>query len=731
MKRVICYVPIFAIAMASLVSGCVDQDKDFYDGTSRTSNPMGDDFVAPDNFDWSAVTTSKVTVNANDEFNGQYFYVIEIYSANPILFPQTTQLLGKGAAKASAPYSSEIVCPKGVDNIYIKQIDPRGRAIVKTTPFSSTINFSFASHVSTVKATTRNNIATRADVDMPKYDKIPDDATEVKGSAHNDWFKDGKNYKITGNYNGGIYHSGTSTTCKLFISGTWTVPANAENWTSTFNTGIEVIIMPGGKIICNNSGLEFNGKAKLIIMPNGVLECQSLYATNTVEYYNSGSISVKDFIKMDSGSQIFNNCLITAQNLFNCDGAIINMNQGTIIANKFQFNNATVNLNNGSMLKGEEIHNISKNNYSNSENNRSLIKAAIIGYGWGGANYKGNITIETDNIKKINGNSLTGFDEWEQQHQMSSYYKTDSKINETGYDQSNVVIASCSGIENEGNEGHEPSNPDFPIIMEDNQNYTYLFEDQWPLYGDYDLNDIVLNLNKRKIDIAKNGKVEEAELEFELRAVGALNNIAAAIMLDHVPASAITSEVEIEDFEDSQSIFNLTDKNIEAKQSNVVIPLFGNAHKLMGQSINTFVNTISGSPNNVNKYPKIEITIKFDTPTLSPEVFNVNNLNLFIITDQSAQRKEIHIAGFQPTALASTSMFGKNDDGSVNGKYYVSKENLAWAFMVPQQFKWTLEKNNIKDAYSKFKTWVTSGGKEEPNWWNTFDHNKTFQNNKN
>ena len=72
-----------------------------------------------------------------------------------------------------------------------------------------------------------------------------------------------------------------------------------------------------------------------------------------------------------------------------------------------------------------------------------------------------------------------------------------------------------------GNEGGDPEDPKFPIIMDDNRNYAYLFEDQWPLYGDYDMNDLVLIIKERKISINKSNKAEEFTLSLDLSAAGA------------------------------------------------------------------------------------------------------------------------------------------------------------------------------------------------------------------
>ena len=130
----------------------------------------------------------------------------------------------------------------------------------------------------------------------------------------------------------------------------------------------------------------------------------------------------------------------------------------------------------------------------------------------------------------------------------------------------------------------------------------------------------------------------------------------------------------------------------------------------------------------------INFTLRFDQASApSSDALNINKLNLFIITDRGSKRKEIHVAGYQPTKLANTELFGGNNDASsVNGKkYYISKDNLAWGIIVPTQFKWPLEYTKIQNAYKQFAGWVTSGGVNNTKWWNDFDNTKVFQTNKN
>ena len=104
---------------------------------------------------------------------------------------------------------------------------------------------------------------------------------------------------------------------------------------------------------------------------------------------------------------------------------------------------------------------------------------------------------------------------------------------------------------------------------------------------------------------------------------------------------------------------------------------------------------------------------------LRDEVYNINNVDFFIIigTDGESKRTEVHIPGITPTALGSTSLFGQGDDDSSAGDYYLSKDNLCWGFVVPAEFKWPVERANIKDVYPGFAGWVKSGGTSDTGWY--------------
>lgn len=776
--------PIVAIAIASTLSGCVDSEKDLYNPSYQTGNPMGDGFAAPDGFDWSTTTTKTVSVEVKDEFDGQYYYTVDIYNENP-LYTESATKLASGVAKKGSNYVVALDLLKSQQGIYVKQTDPKGRVAVYMFDVPEenekiTCKLYYSNTQSRALAT--RGAATRAtSFEKPDYTSIPSDAIEVSEVTNN--LLPNTSYKITKDYNGTFQFWGNKKNeiTKVFVDANWTIPSKF-----TFQNGIEIIVMGNGKIESSNS-LEFVNNSVLTIMDNGSVNANILNFTNggLATLRNWGNLTVKTNVHLSSGATYYNNGTFTS-NYFrlNSNSTLINDNKiivnekfdlpsnytlenngeirgknmetngpnGTFTNNnivvftdiKFNINTITNNchleatntlkigectmtnnqgyvkasiieilkgktfLNNGSMM--EATNKIISNEapiYGKGEN-ASLIKSPVITQGY--YNYMlfdGNIALEYDDI--------------------DIKHKLDNGAYIAKMGESKVFIEVCTGIKNGGNGGTDPTDPNFPIITTDTQNYAYMFEDQWPLYGDYDMNDIVLIIKEKKIYANKDNKVERVDFSLDLSAAGATKGIGAAIMLDAVPANSITQPVEFADNSLAQN-FNTNSNGIENGQDYAVIPLFDNAHSVMGsnryEQINTFANHASNtSPRNIS------FSIKFNNPTLTADAFKVSELNVFIIVDGNRNnRKEIHVVNYQPTKLANTDLFGGNNDGSSisDGKYYISNENLAWGIMVPTDIKWPLEYVNIKAAYSQFEKWVTTGGTENLEWWKNADSSKVF-----
>ncbi|WP_455960774.1 LruC domain-containing protein [Bacteroides bouchesdurhonensis] len=814
MRRFNLFAPIIAIAIVSALFSCVDSDKNFYDSSYRTPNPMGDEFVAPDGFDWSMTATTQVTVEVNDQFNGQFYYTVELYDNHPVISADA-HLLGKGVAKGDKPYVINITAEKTINTIYVKEITPTGFSTVKSADITDGIAIcSFKTTTSAIHrslATTRGLTIEEPNDEDPSLFPIKCPTENIFGNGNS--IKDGESYKVTSTTKN--IELKNNKNIKLYI----TEDINLEN-PLILSTGSSLFILPGIKVsatyqnngqknsfisIGKNASLIFNGDIKLdqdfkiynmgnisadtwmntnssffyngsegiatisgkisgenmesFILNAGTLKAKTAYISGNSHIMNRGKMDIEektvidcnngiwenegkwftyDFLISSQNQNAINKCKLVVTNEFQVSSAkLINDGGAYIQCKELYMDDATIELGVNSLLevteKAEFGYNVNNKGFkgTSSNTNKALLvmKKAIAKYPNNNdmIHYTGNIQI----VCSDHPNALV--DAWNKRWTMTN----GAEWGEEGKNTLSIPQTECNNGYG-GGISTDPKDPQFPIEVEDNHEYSYLFEDQWPLYGDYDMNDIVMTIKKRKLKLSKHdNKVEEFELEIELSAVGATKKIGAAIMFDGVLASDITEEVDFDDDDDDNTLiknFNLNNYNIEKGQKYAVVPLFDDAHKALGRDRYIQINTISGHSNNVKKTKTISFSIEFDKPTLSADAFNINKLNVFIITGgNGTNRREIHVAGYQPTQLADVSSFGGNDDASSisSKKYYLSKENLAWGIIVPTNFKWPLEYVNIKTAYNQFNDWVTSGGAGNKNWWNDWDKTKVFQTNKN
>ena len=118
MRRINLFASIIAIAIVSTLFSCVDSDKNFYDSSYRMPNPMGDDFVAPDGFNWSMTATTTVNVEADNE-DAQYYSLVEVLDANPFS-TSDYNVLAKGTAKPGQAFSQEVIYPQSITYLYTR-----------------------------------------------------------------------------------------------------------------------------------------------------------------------------------------------------------------------------------------------------------------------------------------------------------------------------------------------------------------------------------------------------------------------------------------------------------------------------------------------------------------------------------------------------------------------------------------------------------------------------------
>ena len=260
MKKTILLTSIIAIAIVRMLSSCVDSEKDLYDPSYQTANPMGDGFAAPDGFDWNMTTTSILSIEIDDELYNQ----IEILDANPFS-TSDYHILAKGVSKKGQAFSQEINYTEGTNYLYIRKTDSRSRVSISTWDVSKNKEI-------VGSRTTRVAKATTGSYNIPeKYPEETYDTTgaiELRGNTNwnqsNHHLEAGKSYIIKDKFNGEINHTSgylNGGRFTIFVEGEWTPSQNQIQ-------SADIIILKGGKINTDSF-------TSFLIADNSILTIQS------------------------------------------------------------------------------------------------------------------------------------------------------------------------------------------------------------------------------------------------------------------------------------------------------------------------------------------------------------------------------------------------------------------------------------------------------------------------
>ncbi|SHF40710.1 LruC domain-containing protein [Bacteroides luti] len=747
-----------------ILFGCKE---DYYDPYYKAPSPFTG---VPDDFDWSTISSIKLTVNVNDEYNGQYYYVVEVFNDNPVFNPDAT-LLAKGVAKQAEAYTSEINFPQALQTIYIRQTAPNGLQVVQERTIDATdLSVNFAGK-SSGSANTKV-FSPRAAAPTYSGDRTNANVIDLKSTSQT--LTSGKSYVITGGtYSGNIVFWGGQTTT-LFVEGEWNVPVNQE----AFQDGMEIVVLNGGKITFSNSSQTIYGynNVNLFIMDGGAFNPEkksiNINFTNTGgNIYNAGSFYLN--VMQLNGGRFYNNSSTVNIAQFTQTGTIenhgvltmgsIDASNGLVIDNYCNMSvtggittsGGTFILHNSTILscvnfdpKGTEINmeayslfdvtgtatfnswssqingpgSYNYGTYYSSDYALTRIKR-IVCNGNKNVSFAGNIELECSSYK-TNGNGIYLY----------------SPAHVVSYGKPSVLIpaSECTGSGSYP-QGTTPTDPTFPIEVPTNSIYTYAIEDLWPAYGDYDMNDLVLEsqtsytLNR----LSSTTSVSSLTITAKVMAVGAFKKLGAAFQLDQIPASNVTSISVESDSPNNRlngTVFTVGSTGVETGQNKAVIPLFDEAHHFLNNSATERYFTLNTEKGDYITPKQVRITINFKSGTVSSSDIAVKYLNFFVVTDgKTENRKEVHLVGYNPTDKAITSYFGggpnnipSNNDLSLNGVYYRGTDNLIWGLMIPGTFSYPSEYSSILKAYPKFKSWATSGGTTSQDWYSSSNADQTY-----
>lgn len=429
--------------------------------------------------------------------------------------------------------------------------------------------------------------------------------------------------------------------------------------------------------------------------------------------YNSCALIVKE--KFNWGNVTLDNGSITGERPENLNTSESNADQWKPVP-VVMSNDSPIQyiLKNGSVIKATLLHiNRTPSNFRGEGSNPSLLQVGGVRISQGGDTNLKDLVIEMPENAFTYDPPYNGIN--------NAKWLT-SGCSTTGWGGSKNTFSTCGGYYYSGNEGDpDPEDPEKPDV-EDKTIYTYAFEDQWPAYGDFDMNDVVITINKMSITNDKT-----LTIQGNVRAVGSSRKTGVGIQFLNVSKNGVTLSGKVQS---GTPVF-------EGGQSNPVIILSTNVHKYCNTGIAdddfTFYCTdpTAGSAYNSGDGAEFEITMAFSTAEEAKKAMNIKNLDMFIISKEAqgnVGRTEIHLAYYAPTNLATTAFFGMANDASTQKGYYVSAEGLVWGICIPgtDVWKWPRERKIITNVYPGFKSWVMNGGQVEDLSWTSNYTNEIF-----
>ncbi len=236
---------------------------------------------------------------------------------------------------------------------------------------------------------------------------------------------------------------------------------------------------------------------------------------------------------------------------------------------------------------------------------------------------------------------------------------------------------------------------------------TFAFEDNWPDFGDYDFNDLVIDY-RFKHTMNANNEIVSMHPTFKIRAIGAGYRNGFGFSTDLLP-SDITSVAGAQ----INNTVEMAGNGVESGQAQAVFIVTSNVHDHF--DTNGFVNTKDEDP----FFEPFDITldIEFANPK-SHEQIGSAPYNPFVYINQERGR-EVHLPGYTPTDLLDRDYLGTQDDASdvELGIYYKSRTALPWGIHLPESFVYPKEQEDIRNGHLRFGDWARSSGFSYMDWY--------------
>lgn len=730
------FLPLVILAMSMLLQGC----KDDVFNPEKVKAAYQDKFPVKNidpAMDWKM--TQQVRVNVSVSEDAGIDYTIRIYDKNPLISRSSAKLLAEGTANNTTVFTTVMDCPSVLTSAFVCRTDAHSRNIVKYVSIQNgQLHAAFGSSPATTRAAWTRSVS----IEAYSPEKSEAEITAMLSSAEeirpNTDFQNGKAYKISKD---NIYRNkiskdgmGSDNPAIIIIEGSW--EPNGNNM--TVERGFEFYVIDGGEIVIpDEHTFTLVQSSRFIVYAGGTIKGNDIELTNASggSYnYNAGTMEIDDFHVSQGGA--FYNCGTVRVDEMNFDSGCKFINQGKAYIGKTDSN---ITIDNGCYLYAEE--------FVGTLNMGDTSSAEIEDFGDHSNNYNTKITmgdnsmitvldeaelsqvkfIGPDNeyalvkikeIEDINGFSSQGNiyyeveeidDDITQENWLAKFFdaikNTEGTISKWGESPITIPAGDCTG---EGNTPDESGSetPTDPV------SYTYVFEDNFPLVGDYDFNDVVLDVETYYHREKNTNHIKRIQLDVTLAAAGASKPLGVGLRITGINKSDIR-EIKTggddsrfqESFNSSYNKFRYNNVTyMEDSDPSVVIPIAGEVHNVFGVEPGEMVNTGIGVTAKEYTY---EVIIELTDQTRTEPLFSKDNLDFFICYQYKSmeQRMEVHLYEFWG--------YGATAAGTIQQENLDLAGNNTWAICVPYGFRYPKETINVSrtdipeaSAYPEFIYWA-------------------------
>ena len=780
MKQSIVKIFTFSLLVSSIsFISCVDNEKNLFNADQLKQ--IYEETFPVKNIDSDGDWTMSRSVTAHVSINGDQGvdYKIQIFDADPLSPESTAKLLAEGTVTQSMTLDVVMDCATSLDKVFVARIDEHKRYLVQPTAIENgTVTAHFGDKGTPTRSISRAVMTSIPVMEAPYTADFISAKKAISTVIQANWDLSAKSgwggsygqfpvfteserwFKIQeGTFKAGFSATGNRdgeiSAVKVIVpqGSTWVI----EN-SNQFSDITEIIVENGGKIeIAKNGSLILTRASYITVMQGGsIVGDRGIQITNSSAgrtNYNAGTIDC-DFLKIDgSGNGVdFVNYGTLKLNSYNAstNGTTL-INHGTIEVENIDGNNNT-NIKNGCYLKagklqfgtlvmGNTSEAICKELTGNGNDNNIVMEAQSMLTCTGKANLFRTVTgptqgtallriHEIDNTSglaqsasKVSNNIICEITDQtykgEAHYNWSPFAWLVNKGLQQGATYCNpgkaefILPADGDCVKEGYNSDEKPDDVEIRYAV-----YSYAFEDNYPKAGDYDFNDIVLNVTLP----AAGNDVKELKYKIDLRAVGAVKQLGAGLRIrgiDKNNVEEISFGAGAAQRTGSLNSGIFENASYEANGNELVIPLFGDAHYVYGYTgaQRPMLNTGNASTPLTDIYT-LEVNVKLKNEISVPSV--TDGLDFFIAYQGIGQKRtEIHLTHFN-----SATADGQLADNEV--LEVIKAVNNTWALCVPDKFAYPTETTVITNAYSKFADWAHDQS-STTDWYKTVSSDKVIQ----